>query len=102
MLPLCERVVNVPRKHVRPLWTRSMAASKQPETIGEHLRKKRFDLGIRQTQAALRLGVSAATLSHWECNRIIPTWPYHPVIVGFLGYDPFTDPNVGRPGGNKP
>jgi hypothetical protein len=66
MLPLCDRVVSVPRKDISPFWTRSFPVSKEPNTIGEHLRKRRFGLGIRQSEAAQRLGVSKRTLSLWE------------------------------------
>jgi len=93
--------MNVERKDISPVWTRSFPVSKQPQTIGEHLRKKRFDLGIRQSQAAKRLGVSERTLSLWECDRVYPTWPQQPKVTAFLGYDPFTNPALGRPGGNE-
>ena len=100
-LPFCDRVVNVPRKDIAPVWTRSFPVSKQPQTIGQHLRKKRFELGIRQIEAARRLGVSNRTLSLWECDRVPPAWANQPRIVAYLGYDPFTDPTVGRPRGNE-
>ena len=35
------------------------------------------------------LGVSARTLSLWECDRLFPTVPYHAQIIKYLGYDPF-------------
>jgi hypothetical protein len=58
MLPFCDRLVNVPRKDVAPVWTRSFPISKEPVTLGEHLKKKRFSAGIRQSEAAQLLGVS--------------------------------------------
>ena len=58
MLPLYERTVRVARKNVAPIWTRSFPVSKQPQTIGEHLKKQRFSVGLRQSQAAQQLGVS--------------------------------------------
>jgi transcriptional regulator with XRE-family HTH domain len=90
------------RKDISPVWTRSFPVSKQPQTIGEHLRKRRFELGIRQSEAAQRLGVSDRTLSQWECDRVYPTWPQQPDVAAYLGYDPFTNPILGRPGGNEP
>ena len=89
MLPLCDRVVSVPRKDISPVWTRSFPVSKQPKTIGEHLKKKRFDSGLRQSQVAQKLRVSNRTLSLWECDRVYPTWEYHPRIIDYLDYDPF-------------
>ena len=91
MLPSCDRVVTVPRKDIYPVWTRSFPVSKQPQTIGEHLRKKRLDLGLRQSQVAQKLRVSHRTLSLWECDRVYPTWDYHQRIIDYLDYDPFPD-----------
>ena len=93
--------VNVPRKDMAPVWTRSFPVSKQPQRIGQHLRKRRFELGIRQIEAARRLGVSDRTLSLWECDRAPPVWANQPRIIAYLGYDPFTDPTFGRPRGNE-
>jgi len=47
MLPFCDRHVSVPRKDVAPVWTRSFPISKEPKTLGEHLKKKRFGMGMR-------------------------------------------------------
>ena len=91
----------MPRKHVAPVWTRSFPVSEQPNSIGEHLKKKRFDLGIRQSEAAQQLGVSKRTLSLWETDVVYPTWPFQPRISAYLGHDPFTDPALGRPKGNE-
>jgi DNA-binding XRE family transcriptional regulator len=92
MLPFCDRVVSVARKDVAPVWTRSFPIKKEPTTLGEHLKKKRFLAGIRQSEAALKLGVSARSLSLWECDRLFPTAPYHAQIVAYMGYDPFEKP----------
>jgi transcriptional regulator with XRE-family HTH domain len=89
MLPLCDRAVSMSRKDVSPAWTRSWPISKRPETIGEHLRKKRFDLGPRQSQVARKLGVSERTLSLWECDETYPRWRYHARLIEYLDYDPF-------------
>jgi DNA-binding XRE family transcriptional regulator len=89
MLPFCDRLVSVPRKDVAPVWTRSFPIAKEPMTLGQHLKKKRFGAGIRQSEAAQILGVSARTLSLWECDRLFPTVPYHARIIKYMGYDPF-------------
>ncbi len=89
------------RKDIAPVWTRSFPISKQPQSIGEHLRKKRFDLGLRQAEAARRLGVSNRTLSLWECDQVYPAWQFQPRIAAYLGYDPFTNPALGSPKGNE-
>ncbi|MGO8698347.1 MAG: helix-turn-helix domain-containing protein [Limisphaerales bacterium] len=93
--------MNVARNDVSPVWTRSFPVSKQPTSIGQHLRKRRFDLGIRQAEAAQRLGVSQLTLSLWERDKVYPTWAYQPRLADYLGFDPFTNPTLGRPKGNE-
>jgi DNA-binding XRE family transcriptional regulator len=102
MLPFCDRRVTVARKDVAPVWTRSFPIAKEPTTLGQHLKKKRFLAGVRQREAAVKLGVSARTLSLWECDRIYPSWAFQPLLIAYLGYDPFTDPTLGSPKGNEP
>ncbi len=101
MLPFCERVVSVPRKDVSPVWTRSFPIEKEPTTLGQHLKKRRFLAGIRQSEAALKLEVSKRTLSLWETDRVYPAWAVQPRLITYLGYDPFNDPTLGRPKGNE-
>jgi transcriptional regulator with XRE-family HTH domain len=101
MLPFCDRVVSVPRKDVAPVWTRSFPIAKEPTTLGQHLKKKRFLVGIRQSEAAVKLGVSKRTLSTWETGRVYPAWVFQPRLVTYLGYNPFNDPKLGRPKGNE-
>jgi DNA-binding XRE family transcriptional regulator len=89
MLSCCDRIVSVPRQNIAPVWTRSFPISKEATTLGQHLKKRRFSIGIRQRKAAEMLNVSARTLSLWECDRLFPTISYHATIVEYLGYDPF-------------
>jgi len=63
--------------------------SKRPQTVGEHLRKKRFESGLRQFEVARKLGISERTLGLWECDEVYLRWEYHPVLIEYLGYDPF-------------
>jgi transcriptional regulator with XRE-family HTH domain len=101
MLPFCDRSVSVARKDIAPVWTRSFPIAKEPTTLGQHLKKKRFLAGIRQREAAVKLGVSARTLSLWECDRIYPSWASQPLLSAYLGYDLFTDPTLGSPKRNE-
>jgi DNA-binding XRE family transcriptional regulator len=101
MLPFCDRVVSVPRKDVAPVWTRSFPIANEPTTLGQHLKKKRFLAGIRQSEAALKLGVSKRTLSTWETDRVYPAWTFQSRLITYLGYNPFNDPTLGRPKGNE-
>jgi transcriptional regulator with XRE-family HTH domain len=102
MLPFCERRLTLPRTDVSPVWTRSFPIAKEPTTLGQHLKKKRFTAGVRQREAAVKLGVSARTLSLWECDRIYPSWAFQPALVAYLGYDPFTETGLPDAKSNEP
>jgi transcriptional regulator with XRE-family HTH domain len=101
MLPFCDRSVTVARKDIAPVWTRSFPIAKEPTTLGQHLRKKRFLAGVKQREVAVKLGNSARTLSLWECDRIYPSWASQPLLISYLGYDPFTEPTLGSPKRNE-
>ncbi len=47
----------------------SPAYPKSLETLGDHIRKRRLDLGLEQQQVAARLGVSESTVWNWENDR---------------------------------
>jgi transcriptional regulator with XRE-family HTH domain len=58
-------------------------------TIGDHLRKKRLDLGLLQREVADRTGATECSVYLWETNRATPTFSFQPAIVEFLGYCPY-------------
>ncbi len=58
-----------------------------PRTLGEHVRKRRLDLGLYQAQVAERIGVTASTVWNWEHGRI-PASQHQARILQFLGYKP--------------
>jgi DNA-binding XRE family transcriptional regulator len=70
-------------------------------SLGGHLRRRRLQLKIFQSEAARRMKVSNRTLSLWECDRLYPKWCYWPRIIAYLGFDPFTDSTLGRPKANE-
>jgi transcriptional regulator with XRE-family HTH domain len=57
-------------------------------TIGDHLRKRRLDLGLLQREVAARLGVDETTVTNWELNRTKPGLRFLPGIINLLGFDP--------------
>lgn len=59
---------------------------KDLRTFGNHLRKKRLDLGLSQKEMAARLRVSAGTLYNWEKSLTSPQQRLIPRIHDFLGY----------------
>jgi transcriptional regulator with XRE-family HTH domain len=58
-------------------------------TIGDHLRKRRLDLGLLQREAAERIGVDHCTITNWELNRTKPALRFLTRILRFLDYIPF-------------
>ncbi len=57
-------------------------------TIGDHLRRRRLQLGLRQADLATRLGVAHESVRNWETGQRTPTGRSLGPIRDFLGYDP--------------
>jgi len=57
-------------------------------TIGDHIRKRRLDLGLLQREVAVLTGATECSIYLWETNRTSPTFPFLPKIIEFLGYCP--------------
>jgi hypothetical protein len=65
----------VPFCRQTPLTLKALRAkdySENPGTLGEHLKKRRRELGLLQREAANRIGVSAETVSNWESGKTEP------------------------------
>ena len=66
-------------------------------TIGDHLRKRRLDLGLLQREVARRIGADEASVTNWELNRTKPALRFLPGIIRVLGYTPWTaDGSIGE------
>jgi DNA-binding transcriptional regulator YiaG len=63
--------------------------SKEIKTMGDHIRKKRIELGLLQKHVSSVLKVSEDTITYWENNRAKPMINHMPAIISFLGYNPF-------------
>lgn len=61
---------------------------KHPTTLGQHIRQRRMDLKLLQSDLAQILGVSTYCITYWETSRSIPQINYFPKIHRFLGYCP--------------
>lgn len=100
-LPCCDRHVRIPRAKYLPSHNRGILIPREPISIGGHLRRRRLQLKLLQSEAARRLRVSPVTLSRWERDTVYPTWPLQPRVIEYLGYSPFTNPELGRPKSNE-
>jgi len=67
---------------------RSSKIPQNPHTWGDHIKKRRLELGLYQAQVALILGVTESTVTNWEKHRTNPTLRAIPKIIEFLSYDP--------------
>ena len=61
-------------------------------TLGDHIRRRRLELGLRQRDVAERLGSRLSTVLCWEKGTRHPTDRYLPALIRFLGYDPLPAP----------
>jgi transcriptional regulator with XRE-family HTH domain len=80
-LPFCHA-------EVRSAKPKSERYPKELNTLGDHIRARRIDLGLFQSQAAEIIGVCSLTITNWEGNASSPPVQYIPAITRFLGYDP--------------
>jgi transcriptional regulator with XRE-family HTH domain len=62
-----------------------------PVTLGDHLHRRRLELGLYQKDVASRLGVTTSSVWNWEHGWTIDL-RYIPRIIAFLGYNPIHCP----------
>jgi DNA-binding XRE family transcriptional regulator len=56
--------------------------------LGDHNRKRRLDLDLRQKDVAATLGVTESSVTGWEKNRSTPNLSHVSLVIAFLGYTP--------------
>ena len=74
-----------------PLTLKALRAkdySENPKTLGQHLKKRRKELGLLQREAANQMGIGIDTFRNWERGKTEPVASQFPPVVAFLGYDP--------------
>ena len=60
-----------------------------PTVIGEHIKKRRLELNLKQSDLAKILEVCEDTITGWERNKSKPMVGHFPKVIAFLGYNPF-------------
>lgn len=60
----------------------------EPQSLGEHVRRRQLMLSITQEGAAALLGVNSWTVHNWEAGQRKPDIRFLQALVAFLGYDP--------------
>lgn len=64
----------------------------EPRFLGEHIRKRRLDLGLLQVEVAAEIGVTESTVWNWE-HGTEPELIHMPTILEFIGYVPWECPD---------
>lgn len=57
-------------------------------TLGDHLLKRRLDLGYNRKYAASLIGVDPHSLKHWEDGKTELAVGFYPRLIAYLGYNP--------------
>jgi len=60
---------------------------KELRTLGDHIRKRRIEMGLLQREVAERVGVDKSSVNAWERNYHQPVLRGLPAIADFLGHD---------------
>lgn len=61
--------------------------------LGDHILKRRMDLGLTRKAAAAQLRANPDTVKHWERGNHLNVLPaQYPGIIAFLGYNPMPEP----------
>jgi DNA-binding XRE family transcriptional regulator len=63
--------------------TKPTAYPKQINTLGDHIRTRRLDLGLPQREVRDRIGMDGTTITNWERNGTVPAIRYVPAIIEF-------------------
>jgi transcriptional regulator with XRE-family HTH domain len=65
-----------------------------PQSLGQHLKKRRRELGLLQREAAERMGILKDTYGNWEKDKRKPVAAQFRPVREFLGYDPTPEPKT--------
>jgi len=89
-LACCHRTIRVHRSSISLHYRQLRRYPTAPQTLGEHLRKKRVDMQLSMTQLAETLGpgITNTAIEKWEKNQNRPTDGHRKRIVEFLGFNP--------------
>jgi len=59
-----------------------------PQTVGDHIRKRRLGMKLFQKDVAKQLAVHKTSIANWESNASQPDYQYMPAVIQFLGHNP--------------
>ena len=88
-LPLCRVTLQRMRCPHGPYFEQMTGYPTVPKTIGEMIRKRRLDLGLRQIDVAKVIGCDEMSIVNWERGHTIPRITHMAGVTRFLGCNPF-------------
>ena len=65
-MPFCHLQIKALRSPYPDRWKSTQTAAAEPNTIGEHLKRRRLELHLMQSEVAKRLGVHRGTIQDWS------------------------------------
>jgi len=68
---------------------RPLKTIENPQVIGEHIKNRRMQLKLFQSDVAKIFDVCEDSITGWENGRSVPQIQYYPKLIDFLGYNPF-------------
>jgi transcriptional regulator with XRE-family HTH domain len=68
--------------------------TREPKTLGQHLRKRRLEQGLLQRDLRARFKLKKENYANWEKDRCYPAMNPWPGIIEFLGRDPNPKPTT--------
>ena len=87
-LPFCWATLRRVRCAQGLYFTETKGYPASPKTIGEMIRKRRLDLGVRQIDVANIIGCDEMSVVNWEKGHRTPRVNYMAGVVGFCGFNP--------------
>ena len=73
---------------IGPYLTEKKGYPTSPKTVGEMVRKRRLDLGLRQIDIAKIIGCDEMSVVNWEKGHRTPRINHMAGVVKFLGFNP--------------
>ena len=89
-LPFCRATLHGVRCPIGPYLSKVKGYPAKPKTIGEAIRKRRLDLGLRQIDVAKIIRCNQMSVLNWEKGHTQPQTNKMAEVQRFLNDDPFT------------
>jgi DNA-binding XRE family transcriptional regulator len=89
--PFCKVTLQRKRCSQGPYFCQVKRYPATPKSIGEMIRKRRLDLGLRQIDVARIIGCDEMSVVNWEKGHTSPRSTLMAGVTRFLGFEPRQD-----------